>query len=201
VTSGYASLTTGERLTLVDEPVGPRNFIAPELEDGRTDEIGTSSDVYSLGKLLYWIVTGGQIFAREKHTHPRLDLRQNTKDATIFFVYELLDKTIVFEPQDRLPNGDVVAAYAEGIIRRILMNANPVNIKAPQLCSYCGVGEYRVVEGSNEYSDFTPKGPSTSIGIPLWGANNYFILGCEHCGNVQFFRPKYAKDPNIWKTN
>ena len=35
----------GERITLVDEAVGPRLFIAPELEDGRTENVLPASDI------------------------------------------------------------------------------------------------------------------------------------------------------------
>jgi serine/threonine protein kinase len=56
----------GERFTLLDEAVGPRLYIAPELEDGIAETIRPSSDVYSLGKILYWLITG-RIFSREKH--------------------------------------------------------------------------------------------------------------------------------------
>ena len=55
----------GRRLTLMEEAVGPRLYISPELEDGRADQVSPRSDVYSLGKLLYWLITGA-IFAREK---------------------------------------------------------------------------------------------------------------------------------------
>jgi len=43
----------GERLTLTEEAVGPRIFMAPELEGGRLEDISKKSDTYSLGKVLY----------------------------------------------------------------------------------------------------------------------------------------------------
>ena len=46
----------GDRLTPSSEAVGARDYIPPELEDGRLDNPTPSSDVYSLGKLLYYIL-------------------------------------------------------------------------------------------------------------------------------------------------
>lgn len=62
-----------ERQTDLEEAVGPRFFMAPELEDGRADVIAPSADVYSLGKLLYWMLTG-RIFSREKLRDDRWNL-------------------------------------------------------------------------------------------------------------------------------
>ncbi|MFI5322988.1 MAG: protein kinase [Thermodesulfobacteriota bacterium] len=73
----------GKRITLTDEAVGPRNFIAPELEDGRLELISTKCDVYSLGKILYWLLSGGKIFSREKHREPQFDLKSQNNDTLL----------------------------------------------------------------------------------------------------------------------
>ena len=64
----------GERVTLIDEAVGPRHYRAPELEDARVDQASPRSDSYSLGKILYWLLSGGRIFSREKHREREWDL-------------------------------------------------------------------------------------------------------------------------------
>jgi serine/threonine protein kinase len=187
----------GERLTVVDEVMGPRWFVAPELEDGRTDEIGPWSDVYSLGKLLYWMIAG-RIFSREKHREPKYDLTQNQWDASNFFIYALLDKTIVREPEHRLLDAGVALKEIEGIIRRILMNAHPINIRERQACTYCGIGDYQLLEAEGRYKPYVPK-DSKHIGPGYQGDRDYFVLVCDHCGNVQSFRPDRTKDPDVWK--
>src|SRR6202049_3583824 len=79
------------------EAVGPRNYMAPELEDGRVDDLEPSSDCYSLGKLLYFTLSG-RSFSREKHRHTSYDLRSHDCEQGMHFVYEVLDKTIQLEP-------------------------------------------------------------------------------------------------------
>ena len=49
-----------ERQTGLDEAVGSRYFMAPEFEDGKIEDVTANADVYSLGKLLYWLVSGGK---------------------------------------------------------------------------------------------------------------------------------------------
>ena len=49
---GLCLIAGEDRLTSTQEAVGPRYFMAPELEDGRHLDVDARADVYSLGKLL-----------------------------------------------------------------------------------------------------------------------------------------------------
>ncbi len=99
----------GIRCTASDEPVGSRFFIAPELEDGRLDAPNAQCDVYNLGKVLYYILTGGEVFSREGHREPQYDLNKMWKhlgkspleSAQIEYVSRLLDRMIVKDPAQR----------------------------------------------------------------------------------------------------
>jgi serine/threonine protein kinase len=53
-------LTAEERNTPVDEVVGPRLFIAPELTEYGVHDVKPSADIYSLGQLIFYMLTGGQ---------------------------------------------------------------------------------------------------------------------------------------------
>jgi serine/threonine protein kinase len=45
-----------ERVTVTQEVVGPRAFMAPELEDGGRLEVTFAADIYSLGKVIYYML-------------------------------------------------------------------------------------------------------------------------------------------------
>lgn len=188
----------GERVTLIDEAAGPRWFIAPELEDGRATTIKPTSDVYSLGKLLYWLVTGKK-FTREKHREQEYDLTKESQDAAITFIYDILDKTIKFDPSHRMSDANDLANEVDLIIKRLLMNAHPIDIDAPQHCTYCGIGDYRRMTTPNE-----PQHGLRRVHdfFPTMGANPYpwLIFLCDHCGNVQLFRPDLnsPEQRDIW---
>ncbi len=190
----------GERHTLIDEAAGPRLFMAPELEDGRADLIKPTSDVYSLGKLLYWLIAG-RIFSREKHRLPEYDLTKENNDAAITFIYELLDKTIKFDPSERLVNATKVAEEVELIIKRYLMQAHPIDIEAPQLCTYCGVGNYQVKADPNNHQVWQNQIHNFFPGISNDRGYPWLIFLCDYCGNMQLFRPdqNVPEKRDIWK--
>ncbi|MGH3556441.1 protein kinase domain-containing protein [Mycobacterium sp.] len=52
-------------LTGATEALGNRSFAAPECEPGNPDSVREPSDVYSLGKVLYWMTSGNRLMYRE----------------------------------------------------------------------------------------------------------------------------------------
>ena len=96
------------RITETDEVVGPRTFIAPELEDGRLEDVTSKCDIYSLGKLLYWLLSNGRVFSREKHRDEQWDLKGRTQDSPLVWkntymehVNRLLHLMILVKPDER----------------------------------------------------------------------------------------------------
>jgi hypothetical protein len=94
------------RMTLTtNEPGGSVNYIAPEMESGR--QLGLpcpETDGYSLGKVLYWLLSGGEIFAREYHRSRALTIILG--EQRFEHVHLLLDAVIVEKPADRMRFGD-----------------------------------------------------------------------------------------------
>jgi len=56
---------SGERVRMRARPVGTPAYMAPEMADGRDEEIGPRSDVYLLGATLYEVLTGAPPHAGE----------------------------------------------------------------------------------------------------------------------------------------
>ncbi len=53
----YQPATIGQPLTLTGQVLGSPNFMSPEQAGGRSRDIGPASDIYSLGALLYHLLT------------------------------------------------------------------------------------------------------------------------------------------------
>lgn len=159
-----------DRLTLTEEAVGARNYMAPELEDGRRDDVTVAADVYSLGKILYFLFAG-RSFSREKHREPGYDLThpaEGQPENGIQFVYEILDKSVVERPNLRYENASALNAAVDAAIRRIVLNAHILDLSIEQPCLYCVDGEYQQLQGSQ-------------------ADQHRMILACRRCGNIQNF--------------
>lgn len=77
---GLCFIESMPRITPTNEAVGPRYYMAPELESGREDNLSVTSDIYSVGKMLYWLLSGGKQLPREKYREKSFrlsNIRQN----------------------------------------------------------------------------------------------------------------------------
>jgi serine/threonine protein kinase len=188
----------GDRVTMLDEQVGSRWYMAPELAHGIADDVTPAADVYSLGKVLYWMVAG-KIFDREEHRAPRFDLTKDQTAPTYFFIYDLFDKMIVKEPKERIPNANEVAEAVDEIIRLIEVRAHVLDLKVPQPCHYCGRGLYKPVVDSTSLTDRSGSRDVYNFGFALIGQPLWLILVCDYCSNVQMFRPDYSGNRHAWR--
>lgn len=186
------------RLTHTEEAVGPRLFIAPELEDGRNDQVSSSCDIYSLGKVLYWLLVGGHVFSREKFREERWDLKRlvqhpflYTENVYMEHVTRLFEHMIVAEPHRRGAMPDIIKSTRR-IQKLIELQKNPVSRTLPQVCTYCGWGVYKeVASGSGANVQ--------NFGFKVTGNADWRVLACEECGHIDLFRVDLAKDNNWWE--
>ena len=182
----------GSRVTLTEEAVGSRYYMAPELENGKSAEVSNKSDIYSLGKILYWLLSG-KIFSREVFREPQWDLKSQIPDSptrwnNIYMehVNRLLDQMIRVNPGERLEL-DSISAHLPRLIRLVEKEYTPIAGDIKQPCAYCGYGYYRV-RASNMQQAF-------EFGLRLEATEEWRILTCDVCGHVQIFRVDSAR----WK--
>ena len=99
---GIVYVADGERVTMTEGgTVGTEDFVAPELRGrGRMDEVKENVDVYSLGKTLYAIVSGGVILPREYLDDPTFDLTVKFTDPRMEHLKGLLGRMLA-DPSDR----------------------------------------------------------------------------------------------------
>lgn len=121
-----------ERVTNLEEAVGARGYMAPECEGGRQETVHPSSDVYSLGKILYWMLAG-KSFARERHRSEENDLSRDPSDFAMQMVYELLDKTVVEDGSQRLLDAGAVIAELDAVVQRITRRRRAVELARKSL--------------------------------------------------------------------
>lgn len=185
------------RLTETGEAVGPRYYMAPELEDGASDAVTCAADVYSLGKLLYFLCAG-RIFSRERHRESSFNLLASDNTSAVHFVYEVLDRTVLNAPAARIQNASHLLALVRVQRRRLSRGSKTLDLSANLDCNFCGIGRYRVVADTRaglggdavHNFGFRPAGAPVSI-----------VLCCNVCGNAQYFRLDLAEKTDYgWRS-
>ncbi|MCK5599597.1 protein kinase [bacterium] len=110
---------SGSRVTGTREKVGPYNFIAPEQEEGINVDVKETVDIYSLGKLLYYMLTGKNIYrenldnlfsTEELDSDPRLSL----------LIEHVFQGTIKTMPSERIQSSKELSDVIENILSKIV---------------------------------------------------------------------------------
>ena len=87
-----------DRLTKIRERVGPRNFICPEMEEAKLTKPTKACDIYGLGKLLYWMISGKELY-REEFSEKEDNLVLLMDDNQMARVNKLLEKMLIRNPK------------------------------------------------------------------------------------------------------
>jgi serine/threonine protein kinase len=178
-------LDAESRITATQEAVGPRLYMAPELESGRSELVTTASDIYSLGKLLYWLFTG-KVFSREAHCEKQWDIKQYWKDPfspdgdpILEHVNFLLDLMVAKDPNDRRDSANllILTRQAQALIRR---RSHYLSKSIKHECSFCGRGTYYL------HTDNDPT-KADRFGLRSTPQSSWRIMICNECGHVQLF--------------
>jgi len=90
-----------KRMTYTGEIVGSINYIAPELLKGRDENIDFRADYYSVGKILYFMLSGGLIFPREKFNSIDNSLSKLNHNDSFDVFNKFFNKTINENKEER----------------------------------------------------------------------------------------------------
>jgi len=167
---GICHFINGRRFVLAGETDQAINFVAPELSASliNENEICPANDIYTFGKLLYYMISGGETLPREQHHKEGYDLRQKYPSRLMSLVYRILDQTIC---------GNIGARVQT--IEDLLTMINREMVEGTK-CIYCKTGHYQPVE-----SDML-----TGFGNGQETSKDQYIARpfvCDKCGNIQHF--------------
>jgi serine/threonine protein kinase len=197
-----------ERITETQEVATARWFGAPEGRDGRLENVTAAADVYSLGKLLHWMLGRGKVFDRENHRAERNMLGRDVADRREHeLVHELLDRMITFEPLERYQSAALVVEAVTNSIAVIEAGGRPILLNFVHRCSFCGQGEYEFRNGPEDSPENVDV--SNSLGLKAYSvrpsnrSHFYWMVAiCNKCAHVQFFRPDLVPEAHKnWSRN
>ena len=195
---GLCYFENNERNTLLDEAVGSFQYMAPEVEDGQSDKIGPWTDVYSLSKLAYWLFKG-RIFNREKHRDEQWNLSSVFNDHWVHYFNDLLDKTLITNPIDRMQSMTEFRHELNRILYIMENNNRYLSLKENQKCLFCGLGDYQVQVDYFFSNDSSNQGYPNTFGFSQVAGSKWLVLSCNYCGNIQAFRKDLIRGYSNWK--
>ena len=178
-----------DRLTMTFENVGTRDFQPPWSYGMRLADVQPAFDVFSLGKVLWAMVSGRPKFPLWYLDRPKHDLRRMfPDDPAVQFVHELLKKCIVELERDmRLHDAGELLREIDTTIAALLHGGQLPGRKAKMQCRFCGLGTYE------ESKNFPIVGN-------LRTAAKRIYYTCSHCGHLESFIWE-GKPPPAWKEN
>jgi serine/threonine protein kinase len=167
----------GESVTLTDEGVGTRNYLAPECEAGAGVEPDGRADIYSLGKLCWSMLTRQQAFARERPAFSNKSMRSVLPGhSACWHMTELFRRMIRRSPNDRFKNCAELAAAARELLSVRLGRYAPLDV-ARELCFRCG---NRLDTAPPDHLDQHKAQMSHVFGNP--NPPGVLATQCPHCG-------------------
>lgn len=166
---GICYVEDNGELTMTEEVMGSRFYCAPELRDGRTrtDIPQELADIYSLGKVLYWIFSK-RVFDREDtYQNTKLGFELANSDTVVrpvqqmmaaALVDDLVSESVVADPSQRqIKTAKHFRARVTKAADRVRVFGRPLDLRLPKRCLFCGEGEYKPL---HERTDMPLSGPT-----------------------------------------
>ena len=183
------------RLSNTFSNVGSRDWMPIWAQGVRVDEISPTFDVFSLGKILWSMISGLPVLTAwyfNDTDYPDLNvLNRFSKRKYIELVNPLLERCVVERERDCLPNALALLKEVDHVIDSIQRNPHPTPFETVRLCIVCGVGEYQRVEGRS-------LDEMRNFGLDPAGAGRFLVYSCPHCGHTQLFYSGRGQPPPAW---
>lgn len=155
------------RLTMTHEAVGARKYMPPEWREGREARPQPTGDIYSLGKMLYWIFAGTEYDGHEDdHSTPERsivkmfwspeDERTSARTAKSYMerwalahsaVDRLILRTLRKRVEDRLGSVSELIEETRSLIDSVEAGGRVLDLNLPKRCLFCATGTYRPAHG------------------------------------------------------
>jgi serine/threonine protein kinase len=180
------------RLTATYERAGTRYWMAPWVDRKERIEltkIDATLDIYPLGKVLWFLIAGKDIFSREEFDDPEYNLEALFPDQAFVMkkVNALLGKCVV-------PKRNLCLGKADDLLYEVqklesALSGSGHREAGAQLwpCRTCGKGEYEVRIVNNDAGPVPLTVQVYKQGFGVAYEHRVKMYVCNNCGHVELF--------------
>jgi len=182
------------RLSATLENVGSRDWMPGWAQGQRIEDIRPTFDVFSLGKLLWSMVSGRSFLRLWYFDRDEFNVeRYFPNEPYIKFANTILAKCVVQDEQSCLPDASALLQEVDRTLRVIERQGDLVSNTVTRTCKVCAIGTYRLAVDRNVIA-------AGNFGIAARGAHSLKIFTCSHCGHVQLFSFNFneSHSPPAW---
>ena len=184
-----------ERLTEMFENVGSRDWMPGWAHGKRLDGVAPTFDVFSLGKLLWAMVSGVPRLQLWYYNKPQFNLTQMFPgDDAVARVHDLLSNAIVEDEAACLPDASHLLRAVDRAITSIKGGHRLTAKSLLRGCVFCGQGSYVTLF---DQDGTTPE--PTPLGFHVGPWSRLRMLACSYCGHVQMFHSAKGRKPPAWE--
>ncbi|MFC1795045.1 protein kinase [Planctomycetota bacterium] len=175
------------RLSHAYENVGSRDWMPPWAMGVRIEEIKPTFDVFSLGKLLWSMVSGKPVLQLWYFDSDRFNVEKLFPESrNLRLANQLFSKCIVELEKKCLQDAGELLRQIDETLECIVLGADVIDLDIERTCRVCGIGKYNLLKST------------VNFGIRPAGDRQFKIFTCSHCGNVELFSHT-ARPPDAWR--
>jgi serine/threonine protein kinase len=130
---GVAQVFAGSKLTVTGGIIGTAEYMSPEQGQGR--RITKRSDLYSLGAVMYVMLTGRPPFSGKttldvihKHTYSQFDRPRLRVPDIPFWLDEIVCQLMEKDPEKRFADAFVVNRKLQELLRKVELSSNDLTL-------------------------------------------------------------------------
>jgi serine/threonine protein kinase len=192
------------RVTRPGERVGPRDYIPVWAHLGRRlDDVGPNFDIYMLGKILWSMVDGRNMYPRELHRDPEYDYdltKTFPDDPQMHMINRILDNCVVERSRDSLLSAAELLVMVDKLLLVLERGGQLLSADVPRPCRVCGAGFYQPEK-------LQYRQPDAPVNLRLWttpGSEtvpwSVYPFACDYCGHVELFTRPQPQPPQKQRT-
>ena len=175
------------------ENVGSTDWMPPWAMRRRIEDINSSFDVFSLGKVIWAMVSGKPFLNLWYHREPGNNIEAMFPDIPeMRLLNGLLDKCIVERERDCLKNARLLLYEIDDLLKVLELGGDRMSDTVRRSCKVCGTGIY------NLHIDRDRLTTIRNFGLEPKGSQSFKVFVCDNCGHVQLFSCLFDSDPAGW---